>query len=82
MPASALPEQLRGGTNLPSDAWVMRGGSCIIAPDGRFVIEPIFEEEKLLVADINLAEIDQEVMTLDVTGHYARPDLFTFEVKS
>ena len=82
MRATALPKVLRVGSNLSPDAWVMRGGSCIIAPDGRFLIEPTFEQEKLLVVDIDLEEIDREVMTLDVTGHYARPDLFTFEVKS
>ncbi|GGG60254.1 hypothetical protein [Hymenobacter glacieicola] len=30
-----------------------------------------------LTAEINLARILEEQMTLDITGHYARPDVFS-----
>ena len=40
-----------------------------------------FEREELIIADLDLAEIDKESMTLDVTGHYSRPDIFRFELK-
>src|SRR6266481_4751739 len=62
--------------------WLERGGSAIIAPDSRYIVEPVFEREELIVADLDLAEIDKESMTLDVTGHYARPDVFMFELKA
>ena len=39
-------------------------------------------KRKLIVADLNLNEIDQEFMTFDASGHYSRPDVFTFEIKS
>jgi nitrilase len=44
-------------------------------------VEPVFEREELIVADLDLSEIDKESMTLDVTGHYARPDVFSFGLK-
>ena len=66
----------------PSGDWVERGGSAIIAPDSRYLVEPVYDREELIVADLNLNEIDEAVMTLDVSGHYSRPDIFTFETKS
>ena len=38
--------------------------------------------KELIVADLNLGEIDQEFLTLDVSGHYSRPDVFTFDTKA
>ncbi len=74
-----LPAELSPGTG---PVWVERGGSAIIAPDTRYIAEPVFEREELIIADLDLSEIDREVMALDVSGHYARPDVFTFETRS
>lgn len=83
MQRADLPGELSPGSSAQnvSGRWVERGGSAIIAPDARYVVEPVFEREELIIADLDLSEIDQEVMTLDVSGHYARPDVFTFETK-
>jgi len=64
------------------DALILRGGSSIIAPNGSFVVEPVFDEERIITATLDLDSIDRERMTLDVTGHYARPDVFDFSVRS
>lgn len=61
---------------------VLRGGSAIIAPDGTYQVPPIFDREELIIADLDLSLIDQEKMTLDVTGHYSRPDIFSFQKRS
>jgi hypothetical protein len=61
--------------------WIERGGSAIIGPDAQYVLDPVFDREELLVSDLDLAQIDREMMTFDVSGHYARPDLFRFEKK-
>lgn len=61
---------------------VLRGGSSIIAPDGKYIIEPTFDEEKILIADLDLTAIDRETMALDVAGHYSRPDLFDFKINN
>jgi hypothetical protein len=38
----------------------------------------VFDEETILLADIDLGRSRAESMTLDVTGHYHRPELFEF----
>ena len=83
MRASALPatlephpDRIRG-----ADDWVLRGGSAIIGPDGTYVAEPVWERETVIVAEVDLRRNREESMTLDVTGHYHRPDLFTFELR-
>ena len=38
----------------------------------------MFEKEKVLLAEIDLNQVREESMTLDVSGHYARPDAFEF----
>ena len=65
-----------------SGEWVERGGGAIIAPDTRYLVEPLYDREELIVADLDLNEIDEAVMTLDVSGHYSRPDVFIFETRS
>jgi nitrilase len=57
-----------------------RGGSALAAPDGRWLVEPLADEERLIVADIDLAEVRAERLTMDPTGHYSRPDVFTVDV--
>src|SRR6266849_9583630 len=81
MQASALPSALSPPAGLEPHTLIERGGSAIIAPDGRYLAGPVFDEETLLSADLDLSEIDREVMTLDVTGHYSRPDIFEFKLK-
>ena len=80
MRASALPAELEPHPDRVShpDQWVLRGGSTIIAPDGRYVVEPVYDKTEILVAELELGRIREEGMTLDVTGHYHRPELFEF----
>ena len=80
MRASALPPELEAhpGIITHPDQWVLRGGSAIIGPDGAYVQAPVYDEERVLVAELDLGRIREESMTLDVTGHYHRPELFKF----
>jgi nitrilase len=75
METSDLPSELEHGV---TDKWIERGGSAIIAPDASYVVEPVYDREELIVADLDLTMIDRESMALDVTGHYSRPDIFSF----
>jgi predicted amidohydrolase len=59
---------------------VMRGGSCIIGPDGSFLAEPVFNQSEFISAEIDPREAISGAMTLDVAGHYSRPDIFTLQV--
>jgi len=83
MRASALPPELEphtGKVRSPSD-WVLRGGSAIVGPDGRYVVEPCFDHPELIVSDIDLGRVREERMTLDVSGHYHRPELLRLDVE-
>jgi predicted amidohydrolase len=84
MPIRDLPSLLQAGTDMqnPIGEWLERGGSAIVAPDTRYIVEPLYDREELIVADLNLSEIDQEFLTLDVSGHYSRPDVFIFDTKA
>jgi nitrilase len=57
-----------------------RGGSIIISPMGEVLADPLFDEAGILTANIDLEQINQSKMDFDVNGHYARPDIFDFEV--
>jgi len=83
MRARDLPAELAEPAQLEDpDRFVLRGGSAIVGPDGSWVAEPVFDEETIVVADLELDAIDRERLTLDVTGHYSRPDVFDFGLKS
>lgn len=71
-----LPEELSSNPN----QLVCNGGSCIINPRGEYVVEPVFDKEALITAEINLDDRIKEQMTLDVSGHYQRGDVFEFKV--
>ena len=76
MRASALPRELEPHpTRVASaDQWVLRGGSAIIGPDGQYLADPLYEAAGILFADLDLDRVRQGQMTLDVAGHYSRPD--------
>ena len=84
MRASALPPELEvHPEKAPTgDHWVMRGGSAIIGPDGAYLAGPVFEQSTILYADIDVGQVREERMNLDVTGHYHRPDVFSFDVNA
>src|SRR5512133_94647 len=60
--------------------WVLRGGSAIIGPDGAYVAGPVFDEPCILTADLDLDRVREEKMSLDVAGHYSRPDCFELRI--
>ena len=58
------------------------GGSCIAAPDGSWVIEPITNKEIVVTATIDMNEVRKERQNFDPSGHYARPDVFELNVNT
>ncbi|NDJ54726.1 MAG: carbon-nitrogen hydrolase family protein, partial [Chloroflexi bacterium] len=75
-----LPTDLDLLNELEGDGPWMRGGSAIIGPDGECLAGPAGDGEDLLIAEIDPGRVTEELMALDVTGHYARPDVFTLTV--
>lgn len=59
---------------------MMRGGSAIISPLGRVLAGPDFSGETILYAEIDPDEVMRAKYDFDVTGHYARPDVFQLTV--
>ncbi len=55
-----------------------RGGSAIVSPQGEFIAGPLWDEEGVLIADLDLDEVLKSKLDFDVIGHYNRPDLFAF----
>jgi len=53
-----------------------RGGSAIVSPSGEYLAGPLYDQEGILLADLDLAEIARGKFDFDVVGHYARPDVF------
>jgi nitrilase len=51
------------------------GGSCIAAPDGSWVVEPVVGEERIIVATLYHRRVREERQNFDPAGHYARPDV-------
>jgi nitrilase len=67
--------------SLPDAAW-RTGGSAIVGPYGDYLAGPLDDEEGILYADLDLAELTRAKFDLDVVGHYARPDVFRLTVNT
>ena len=59
---------------------LIKGGSVIVSPFGEVLAGPLHGKEGILTADLDLAQIARGKYDLDVTGHYARPDVFQLRV--
>jgi nitrilase len=53
-----------------------RGGRAIISPLGKVLAGPLFDQEGILTAQLDLAEVARGKFDFDVVGHYSRPDVF------
>jgi predicted amidohydrolase len=83
MRASALPSALEASPEKVTspDQWLLAGGSAIIAPDGSYLAGPLYDEPGILVAELDYRRNTEEAMTLDVAGHYQRPELLELNVR-
>ncbi|MEM7111058.1 MAG: carbon-nitrogen hydrolase family protein [Chloroflexota bacterium] len=58
-----------------TDGILSNGGSGIAGPDGEWIVEPVVDEEKLIVATLNHRRVREERQNFDPAGHYSRPDV-------
>ncbi|HBS30089.1 MAG TPA: carbon-nitrogen hydrolase [Phycisphaerales bacterium] len=58
----------------PGDT-LCNGGSCVAAPDGSWVLEPVVNTEGVFFAEIDHREVGRARHSFDPTGHYSRPDV-------
>jgi len=58
------------------------GGSCIIDPRGEIIAGPVSGEETIVTAPGSLDLVRTVKVANDIGGHYSRPDIFDFKVKT
>jgi nitrilase len=63
-----------------ADDWINVGRSAIVNPHGSLIAGPLDGEEGILYAQIDPREARGSRSSLDVAGHYARPDIFELVV--
>ena len=59
---------------------ICRGGSVIVSPLGKIIAGPLFDKAGVIIAELDLEEINLSKLDFDVIGHYSRNDIFQFNV--
>jgi len=62
------------------DTWINSGDSVVVAPGGQLVAGPLRDEYGILYCDLDADASSAVHRTLDVAGHYGRPDVFSLTV--
>ena len=62
------------------ETWINPGDSVVVAPGGQVVAGPMSDDYGILYADIDADTSSVVHRTLDVAGHYGRPDVFSLTV--
>lgn len=76
-----IPEDFPGRDVLfPQDEWINPGDAIIVKPFGGLAAGPLHRDKGMLVAELDLESARRSRKSLDVTGHYGRPDLFQLKV--
>ncbi len=87
MPTSAVPEgfelldAMRAGADPEGGESVMlTGGSGVLGPDAEWIAGPVYNDEAIIYADLDLDHSAREQYAMDTVGHYNRPDIFNLTV--
>jgi nitrilase len=75
-----FPKDYRAAQGDDPETIMSRGGSVIVNPLGQILAGPNYEDECILSADLDMADIARGKYDFDVAGHYARPDVFRLHV--
>ena len=69
------PQEIEQLSDIPC-----RGGSCVVAPYGHYVTQPVWDKEDIIYADLDMQQAIASRMEFDGVGHYARPDVLELRV--
>jgi nitrilase len=78
--ASSYPDDFPLRAELDGAGVLGRGGSAILAPDGSYLAGPLYDEEGILYAELDPAQLLAERQRFDPVGHYHRPDVLRLGV--
>jgi nitrilase len=67
-------------TLFKSDEWINDGGAVVVKPGGSVEAGPLNREKGILYAGIDKEQSARARRSLDVCGHYSRPDIFSLGV--
>ena len=62
------------------DEWINDGDAVVIKPMGAIAAGPLNRQKGILYAEIDVETARRARRSLDVSGHYSRPDIFSFAV--
>lgn len=79
---NAFPADHPYDVDLPGVDVLMHGGSMIVDPSGKVLAGPVFDEETVLYADVDLETKTRSHLDFDAVGHYSRPDVFSMTVNT
>jgi nitrilase len=79
--ASSYPDDFPLSSELEGVDVIGRGGSAILGPDGAYLAGPLYDEEGILYAELDLDRILEERQRFDPVGHYHRPDVLRLRVR-
>src|SRR5262245_43598300 len=75
-----FPENYRSSFGESPKTVISRGGSCIVDPFGKLLAGPDFQQETILVAELDRSLLPKAKFDFDAVGHYSRPDIFRLVV--
>jgi len=80
--ASDIPQNIPYREELfpNKDEWVNPGDAVVYKPFGGIAAGPMHKEKGLLITEIDVESTRSARRKFDVSGHYARPDVFTLNV--
>ena len=81
MEGSDVPEDFpRRDELFEDDEWINSGNAVVVGPGGAIVAGPHTRDKSILYAELDIEEARRARRSLDVCGHYSRPDIFSFSV--
>jgi nitrilase len=79
--AESYPPDFPLAAEIDGAGIIGRGGSAILAPDGSYLAEPLYDEEGILYAELDPARLLAERQRFDPVGHYSRRDILQLTVR-